>query len=375
MASGFAPEFLILLGIDIFLGASILTVLLEKHFPGSYPYILEGAALIGFAELMSGPSFLTSLSVELQFWYSFVYAMIAVLALFATNLYLLFLRRRTFESAVLGICGTVPAGLGILYFTSAFVNGLTVSLPLVPVIPIEGVYAMFGLSIGLVVFSLVVFGRRQRGALVRPRAEERPVEEPVPAQASGSSQVVLVSQTPAHLAETGPEVKDAPSASPPPVTAPSFEASPALGPNEGRSGTPQSDMEEPKKDVTLPSPKPEQSRPAPSDGTPERAPTPHHESVTALIEKKSDRAFRKRLVESIRFFDKAVDHPVRLDASALSGILRGANKAYLTPAGMILAEDSAGRPVSLSLSDLPAGEALKIMKEAMKGLEGVGGLP
>jgi hypothetical protein len=160
MASGFAPEFLILLGIDIFLGASIFTVLLDKHFPAPLPYVLEGASLIGFAELTAGPSFLNSFSLELQFYYSFAYAMISVLTLFATNLYLLFLRRRPFESAVLGICGTVPAGLGILYFTSAFVNGLTLSLPLVPVIPIEGVYAMFGLSIALVVLSLVFFRRR-----------------------------------------------------------------------------------------------------------------------------------------------------------------------------------------------------------------------
>ncbi|MDG6988687.1 MAG: hypothetical protein JRN21_05100 [Nitrososphaerota archaeon] len=164
MTSGFAPEFLILIGIDIFLGASILTVLLDRHFPAPYPYVLDAAALIGFAELVSGPSLLTSLSTELQFYYSFAYAMLSVLTLFATNLYLLFVRRRPFESAILATCGTIPSGLGVLYFTSAFVNGLPVSLPFVPVIPIEGVYALFALSIGLVVFLLVVFGRKAKGA-------------------------------------------------------------------------------------------------------------------------------------------------------------------------------------------------------------------
>ena len=181
MASGFAPEFLILAGIDIFLGSSILTVLLDRHFPGPLPYILEGGALVGFAELIAGPAFLTSFSIELQFYYSFIFAMLSVLTLLATNLYLLFMRRRPFESGLLAICGTIPAGLGILYFTSAFVNGVTLSLPLVPAVPIQGVYAMFGLSVALIAFSLVVFGRNRRpspGAEPTKELEEEPVQLP-----------------------------------------------------------------------------------------------------------------------------------------------------------------------------------------------------
>jgi hypothetical protein len=185
MASGFAPEFLILAGIDIFLGSSILTVLLDRHFPGPLPYILEGGALVGFAELIAGPAFLTSFSIELQFYYSFIFAMISVLTLMAINLYLLFMRRRPFESGLLAICGTIPAGLGVFYFTSAFVNGMTLSLPLTPAIPIQEVYAMFGLSVALIAFSLAVFGRSRRPS---PAAESREKleEEPVPLAADGA---------------------------------------------------------------------------------------------------------------------------------------------------------------------------------------------
>lgn len=182
MASGFAPEFLILVGIDIFLGASILTVLLDRHFPTALPYILEGAALVGFGELMAGPTFLDSFSPALQFYYSFTFALLSVLTLVATNLYLLFVRRRPFESALLGICGTIPAGLGILYFTSAFVNGMTVSLPAVPKVPIVGIYVMFGLSLALVVFSLIVFGRGFRPSFrFGSGGEGRGSEDPAPA--------------------------------------------------------------------------------------------------------------------------------------------------------------------------------------------------
>ena len=90
--------------------------------------------------------------------------MISVMTLFAINLYLLFLRKRPYESAMVGVFATVPSALGVLYFTSVFVNGLTVGLPIVPIVPIEGVYVLFGLSVGLIVFSLVVFGRRFSGS-------------------------------------------------------------------------------------------------------------------------------------------------------------------------------------------------------------------
>lgn len=315
MASGFAPEFLILLGIDIFLGASILTVLLDRHFPSGVPYVLEGAALIGFAELMAGPTFLNSFSPELQFYYSFTFAMISVLTLFATNLYLLFLRRRPFESAVLGICGTIPAGLGILYFTSAFVNGATLSLPLVPVIPIEGVYAMFGLSIGLVIFSLVVFGRRIK-PVIAPEAAERPQEQPlIIRSAEGPGQVVLVEDP---LADA-----------------------PATRRDEG----------------------------------PPKGVTDFSNSGTVLVKRVEDKEYAKRLVDAIKSFEKAVDHPVKVDPSLLGSTFKGAKKAYLSPAGILIVEDSKGKVTSTSIMDISTDEALQVMRQAMKGIVGSEELP
>ena len=370
MASGFAPEFLILVGIDIFLGASILTVLLDRYYPGPYPYILEGAALIGFLELVSGPSFLTSLSSELQFWYSFIYAMIAVLALFATNLYLLFLRRRPFESAVLAICGTVPAGLGVLYFTSAFVNGLTVSLPLVPEIPIEGVYAMFGLSIALVVFSLVVFGRRAR-RVVEPEPEsEEQREEPIPARVVGSSvQLSLIaekteSQRPPASSESPTETAAKPEVMPARTAPAAAEApvevrgdaggatrvgpvGPAVAAAQQKAGAPRA------KQGAAPKPYPD-----------------FQSSGTVLVEKPGEPTYRERLLDSMRFLEKAVDHPVRIDPSSLGDTFKEVTRAYLTPAGMVIAEDRVGKTVAMSLLDLPTDEALKVMTDAMREVGG-----
>ena len=358
MASGFAPEFLILLGIDIFLGASILTVLLDRHFPTPFPYVLEGAALIGFTELVSGPSFLTSLSTELQFWYSFIYAMIAVLSLFATNLYLLFLRRRTFESAVLGICGTVPAGLGILYFTSAFVNGLTVSLPLIPVIPIEGIYAMFGLSIGLVVFSLVVFGRKVKPA-TEP-AQEKPVAEPIISNASGEETQLVVKGEPEPAAPSTEPSQPLPEDEPPfGADLGDAPASPSEGGDHG--GRPSPGGVSMAGGVPSAVPASEEPESGQKDGDVDNR-------GTVLVRRVAPSEYVRRLLDSIRFFEKAVDHRVSFDPTLLGGTLRDARKAFLTPAGMIVAEDSAGKTVYLSLMDMSTDEALDVMREVMKGI-------
>ncbi len=366
MASVFAPEFLILVGIDIFLGASILTVLLDRHFPTPLPYVLEGAALIGFAELASGPSFLTSLSAELQFWYSFIYAMISVLTLFATNLYLLFLRRRPFESAVLAICGTVPSGLGVLYFTSAFVNGLTVSLPLVPVVPIEGVYAMFGLSIALVVFSLVVFGRRAR-KVAEPAGEKR-LEEPIIARGASAQQVVVTGEG-GHTSSAQGSASVTPSMREPesltPASADSNHASPSQSP--GAVSEPAQARARPDGEEGLRAQKASRSEP-PAVNSSAREGSPSLETV--LVKKNEEPTYRQRLVDSMKFLEKAVDRPVKIDPNLVRSALLGAKSAYLTPGGTLMVEDSSGRTLSLSLMDLSTDEALKVMAAVMREIEG-----
>ena len=363
----FAPEFLILLGVDIFLGGSILTVLLDKHFPTALPYLLDAAAMIGFGELLTGPTTITNVAPQLQFYYSFVYAMISVMTLFALNLYLLFMRKRPYESAMLGVFATVPSALGILYFTSAFVNGLSLSLPLVPVIPIEGVYIMFGLSVALIVFSLLVFGRKFSGVREELLPAPRETEGPIPAAAADRSGQELLFVPP--VGEAAPPSTTAvvePDQAPPPsdeVPAPPSEAeydgtesaegaegakyeSSDLGGASGSLGERRSDAEGSRSEATV------------------------------LLERRPKDDYAVRLGESIRFFEKAVDRPIKIDPALLSGVVKNARKAYITPSGMIMAEDPTGKPVTLSLKDLSTDEALNVMTETMRAIrekEGKGG--
>ena len=91
-------------------------------------------------------------------------------------------------------------------------------------------------------------------------------------------------------------------------------------------------------------------------------------STTGLQEER--REYAKRLRDSIDFFGKAVKGPVRINPATLQGTFRDVKKAYLTAAGMVLVEDSAGKTTSRSLLELSTDEALQVMTEAMKGLDG-----
>ncbi|MDG6908435.1 MAG: hypothetical protein JRN20_21905 [Nitrososphaerota archaeon] len=169
----FAPQFFIVLGVDVFLGASILTVMLDKHFPSGLPYILDIGSFVGFAELLVGPQYLASFSPALQFYYSFIYSLVAVLSMVAINLYLLFANRRRGEViAAVAIFATIPSVLVVLFFASAYVNGLQVELPIIPALPIVTIYEFFLASASLVVGSLIITkwleGRAVKGGNQQP---------------------------------------------------------------------------------------------------------------------------------------------------------------------------------------------------------------
>jgi hypothetical protein len=153
---------LILLGIDIFLGGSIITVLLDEHFPDGLPYILDMGALIGLAELWAGPTYLNGYSLELQFYYCLTYIVIALLAVAGSNLYLAFVKAKPMLGAVFAVAGTIPATLVAAYFISAYVNGLSVSPPVFPVLPSSVLTFVFIASFAIVGGAMALTVNRNR---------------------------------------------------------------------------------------------------------------------------------------------------------------------------------------------------------------------
>jgi hypothetical protein len=161
MISPFPPQFFILLGIDIFLGGSILVVVFDKDFPAGLPYILDFGSLIGFAELLLVPGYLQSYPIEMQFYYSVAMSILAVLSIFGCSLYAL-LRHRPLVAGTITIAGTIPAILGLAYFASAWLNGENVPLPAFPVLPWPVVWAVFLVGSAILLVAMVTIIRTSR---------------------------------------------------------------------------------------------------------------------------------------------------------------------------------------------------------------------
>ncbi|HKT21928.1 MAG TPA: hypothetical protein VJR06_04880, partial [Nitrososphaerales archaeon] len=87
---------------------------------------------------------------------------------------------------------------------------------------------------------------------------------------------------------------------------------------------------------------------------------------TVLVEKPGEPTYAQRLIESMKFLEKAVDKPVKIDPSLLDGTLPNVRRAYLTSAGMIMAEGKDGKSTTLSLMDLSTDQALNIMSQVMR---------
>lgn len=88
MASPLQPEFFALLGIDLFLAISLLTCLLDRHFPWQIPYVYQLAALAGFGQLLVSREFITFFGEYMRFWYSLLYLIVALANIVTVNIYL-----------------------------------------------------------------------------------------------------------------------------------------------------------------------------------------------------------------------------------------------------------------------------------------------
>ncbi|HUI85772.1 MAG TPA: hypothetical protein VLY21_01285 [Nitrososphaerales archaeon] len=155
----FPAQFFLLLGIDIFLGGSIITVIFDEHFPNGLPYIMDFGAVVGFVQLVLGPQYLTGYPTDVQFYYCTAYATIAVLAVVGSNLFVVFVRRRARVGGVFAIAGSLPSALAVLYFASAYVNGVAVMLPTIPFLGWPVVWGAFLGATAILLVAMVIFAR------------------------------------------------------------------------------------------------------------------------------------------------------------------------------------------------------------------------
>jgi len=120
MPSPLQPEFFALLGIDLFLAVSLLTCLLDRHFPWQLPYVYQLAALAGFGHLLVSREFMASFGEYMRFWYSLLYLVVALGNIVAVNVYLGTIKKLMNYAKVFTFTVTFPALSLAVFFLSNY---------------------------------------------------------------------------------------------------------------------------------------------------------------------------------------------------------------------------------------------------------------
>jgi hypothetical protein len=152
MASPLQPEFFALVGIDFFLAISLLTCLLDKHFPWQIPYVYQLAALAGFGHLLVSREFITFFGGYMRFWYSLLYLIVALANIIAVNLYLGIIKRLMNYAKIFTFTVTFPALSLAVFFLSNYAEVAVHPLVIVPQMSWQATF------IGIVAFDTLVVG-------------------------------------------------------------------------------------------------------------------------------------------------------------------------------------------------------------------------
>jgi len=152
MPSPLQPEFFALLGIDLFLAISLLTCLLDKHFPWQLPYIYQLAALAGFGQLLVSREFMAFFGEYMRFWYSLLYLIVALANIIAVNIYLGIMKKLLNYAKVFMLTVTFPTLLLAVFFLSNYAEVAVHPLIMTPHMSWEATF------IGIVAFDTVVVG-------------------------------------------------------------------------------------------------------------------------------------------------------------------------------------------------------------------------
>jgi len=88
------PEFFAFLGVDVFVAMSLLTCLLDEHFPKTLPYVFQAAAIGGYVHLLISRDFFILFGDPMRFWYCFLYLAVALANVIALNVYLAVIKKQ-----------------------------------------------------------------------------------------------------------------------------------------------------------------------------------------------------------------------------------------------------------------------------------------
>ena len=152
MAAPLQPEFFLLLGIDLFLAISLLSCLLDKHFPWQLPYLYQVASLAGFGQLIVAKEFMTLFGDYTRFWFSLLYLIVALANIAAINVYLGVIKKLLNYAKAFLLTVSFPSFAIVAFFLASYFSGASHSVAIFPAVSGEATF------IGIVAFDTFVVG-------------------------------------------------------------------------------------------------------------------------------------------------------------------------------------------------------------------------
>jgi hypothetical protein len=152
MATPIQPEFFLLLGIDLFLATSLLSCLLDKHFPWQLPYLYQVASLVGFGQLIVAKEFMAMFDDYMRFWFSLLYLVIALANIIAINAYLGIIKKMLNYAKAFLLTVTFPSFSVAAFFLASYSAVSTHPIAILPQTSWETAF------IGIVALDTFVIG-------------------------------------------------------------------------------------------------------------------------------------------------------------------------------------------------------------------------
>ena len=144
---GLLPEFLTLIGIEIFAAMSLVSVLLDQDIPSSAQWLFQGAAGLGLGQLVVTEGFGTSSVIDAsRFWISIFYLTLSVCSVVGLNVYLASVRKKTMVASAFSGTITAPTVSVALLFISSYLSGVDVGLTPLTIVLIIVPAGVVGLS-------------------------------------------------------------------------------------------------------------------------------------------------------------------------------------------------------------------------------------
>lgn len=152
MAAPLQPEFFLLLGIDLFLAISLLSCLLDKHFPWQLPYLYQVASLAGFGQLIVSKEFMAMFGDYMRFWLSLLYLIVALTNIIAINAYLGLVKKLLNYAKAFMLAVSFPSFSVVAFFLVSYSTVSTHPMAILPQVSWEATF------IGIVAFDTFVIG-------------------------------------------------------------------------------------------------------------------------------------------------------------------------------------------------------------------------